>query len=140
MSPEALQSNIYTAKNDIWSIGVIFYEMLHGKAPWSCTSEKQLIEEINRNSISLLKGLSDDLKDFIRKCLTPDEKKRLNLKDIINHPLANRLITETGPLLLRKITSINENQDFPAIQTENQNQGLNKPKVLHHRNHKEYTP
>lgn len=25
MSPEALQGNIYTVKNDIWSIGVIMY-------------------------------------------------------------------------------------------------------------------
>jgi serine/threonine protein kinase len=25
MSPEALQGNIYTIKNDIWSIGVIIY-------------------------------------------------------------------------------------------------------------------
>ena len=38
MSPEALQGNIYTVKNDIWSIGVIMYEMLHGKAPWTCSS------------------------------------------------------------------------------------------------------
>ena len=38
MSPEALQNNIYTVKNDIWSIGVIIYEMLHGKAPWACSS------------------------------------------------------------------------------------------------------
>lgn len=84
----------------------------------------------------MLKGLSEDLKDFIRKCLTPDERKRPGLKDIINHPLANRLITETGPLLLRKVTSMNENQDLPPIQAENQHQGLNKPKILHHRNHK----
>ena len=38
MSPEALQGNIYTVKNDIWSIGVILYEILHGKAPWNCTT------------------------------------------------------------------------------------------------------
>ena len=80
MSPEALQGNIYTAKNDIWSVGVILYEILHGKAPWACSNERQLIEEINKNSIYLLKNLSEDLKDFIRKCLTPDEKKRISLK------------------------------------------------------------
>lgn len=80
MSPEALQGNIYTTKNDIWSIGVILYEILHGKAPWACSNERQLIEEINKNSIYLLKNLSEDLKDFIRKCLTPDEKKRISLK------------------------------------------------------------
>ena len=80
MSPEALQGNIYTTKNDIWSVGVILYEILHGKAPWACSNERQLIEEINKNNIYLLKNLSEDLKDFIRKCLTPDEKKRMTLK------------------------------------------------------------
>lgn len=30
MSPEALKRNIYSLKNDIWSIGVMAYEMLHG--------------------------------------------------------------------------------------------------------------
>jgi serine/threonine protein kinase len=44
MSPEALQTNYYTIKNDIWSIGVILYEILHGKAPWNSTNEKNLIE------------------------------------------------------------------------------------------------
>lgn len=38
MSPEALQGNIYTTKNDIWSVGVILYEILHGKAPWACSN------------------------------------------------------------------------------------------------------
>lgn len=30
MSPEALKRNIYSIKNDIWSIGIMFYELLHG--------------------------------------------------------------------------------------------------------------
>lgn len=30
MSPEDLKRNIYSLKNDIWSIGIIAYEMLHG--------------------------------------------------------------------------------------------------------------
>jgi serine/threonine protein kinase len=39
MSPEALNSNIYTIKNDVWSVGVILYEILHGKVPWTCSTE-----------------------------------------------------------------------------------------------------
>lgn len=131
MSPEALQNNIYTVKNDIWSIGVIFYEILHGKAPWACSSEKQLIEEINRNSVSMLKTLSEDLKDFIRKCLTPDEKKRISLKEFSNHPLTVKLIDSSNPLLLRRGMSSNENQDVAPLHTETN--GANKPKILHHR-------
>ena len=40
MSPEALKRNIYSVKNDIWSIGVILYELLHGETPWECKTEK----------------------------------------------------------------------------------------------------
>ena len=34
MSPETLFHNKYSKENDIWSIGVIFYEMLQGRSPW----------------------------------------------------------------------------------------------------------
>lgn len=72
MSPEALQHNIYTTKNDIWSLGVMLYEIVHGKAPWQSTTEKDLIEKIKRQTYTINKNLSEDLKDFIRKCLTND--------------------------------------------------------------------
>jgi serine/threonine-protein kinase ULK/ATG1 len=39
MSPEALKKNIYSTKNDIWSIGIMVYEMLHGETPWECRTE-----------------------------------------------------------------------------------------------------
>lgn len=34
MSPEILKSQSYTSKCDIWSLGIIFYELLHGETPW----------------------------------------------------------------------------------------------------------
>lgn len=40
MSPEALKKNIYSLKNDIWSIGIMTYELLHGTTPWECRTEK----------------------------------------------------------------------------------------------------
>ena len=34
MSPEVLLERKYTKKLDIWSLGVLFYEMLHGNTPF----------------------------------------------------------------------------------------------------------
>lgn len=109
MSPEALNSNIYTIKNDIWSMGVIIYEVLHGKVPWNCSTEDQLKIEINKNNISLLKNLSEDLKDFIRKCLVVDQNKRMSLQELAKHAFVNRICDHGVPQLLKKGTSVNEN-------------------------------
>lgn len=38
MSPQILKRLKYTAKSDLWSIGLIYYEMLHGRTPWPATN------------------------------------------------------------------------------------------------------
>ena len=66
----------------------------------------------------------------MRKCLVPDEKKRLGLKELSLHPYVSKMITETPPVLLRKVTSTNENQNESSQQGEASG---NRPKILHHR-------
>lgn len=34
MSPQILNRAHYTNKSDLWSVGLIYYEMLHGFTPW----------------------------------------------------------------------------------------------------------
>lgn len=38
MSPQLLKKTKYTNKSDLWSIGLIYYEMLHGRTPWPATN------------------------------------------------------------------------------------------------------
>lgn len=35
MSPQGLINNIYGPKTDVWAFGMLIYELLHGKTPFS---------------------------------------------------------------------------------------------------------
>lgn len=52
MSPQILKKGKYTTKSDLWSIGLIYYEMLHGKTPWPAQNEVELINAIYNKKIA----------------------------------------------------------------------------------------
>ena len=51
MSPQILNHQVYTNKSDLWSVGLIYYELLHGHTPWPASNELQLINGINNRSV-----------------------------------------------------------------------------------------
>ena len=87
MSPQLLQKEKYSNKSDLWSIGLIFYEMLHGRTPWQANNELQLINAIYTHKIIYSKLISDSAKDFISRCLVIDEEKRITWEQAFDHPL-----------------------------------------------------
>ena len=86
MSPEGLTKNIYSLKNDIWSIGIMVYELLHGETPWQCRDEKELTRKMLQTPVKFRESLklSPEIKAFIKRCLEVDEKKRMSLEDLKN--------------------------------------------------------
>jgi serine/threonine-protein kinase ULK/ATG1 len=47
MSPQILKEQQYSSKCDVWSLGVIMYEILYGQPPWIAISIPDLIFKID---------------------------------------------------------------------------------------------
>lgn len=46
MAPQILSNENYSSKADIWSLGMIFYEILYGKTPWIGKTPMDLLDKI----------------------------------------------------------------------------------------------
>ena len=87
MSPQILNKQIYTNKSDLWSVGLIFYEMIYGHTPWPATNEIQLFNSIMTKPVPFDQNISEKSKDFIKRCLKIKEDDRMSWEEAFNHPI-----------------------------------------------------
>ena len=87
MSPQILMKSKYTNKSDVWSIGLIYYEMMHASLPWNSITEDMLINNIMTKPVVIDKAASDRCKDFIKSCLKLTEEERISWEGVFKHPL-----------------------------------------------------
>ncbi|XP_033339551.2 unc-51 like kinase 3 homolog Aduk isoform X1 [Megalopta genalis] len=88
MAPEILLKRKYDARVDLWSVGVIMYECLFGRAPYSSTSVQELSEKIkDTRPIELPKGcqVTRECKDLLLSLLKHDPDERITFDDFFAH-------------------------------------------------------
>lgn len=88
MAPEIAINRKYDARADLYSIGVILYECLFGKAPYSSKTVEELLEKINsrqRIEIPTNVKISNECEDLLTRLLQHDPDKRISFQDFFNH-------------------------------------------------------
>jgi serine/threonine-protein kinase ULK/ATG1 len=93
MAPEVLGSQKYNDTADLWSYGVMLYEMLAGHSPFNAKN----IVDLSRahrmtEKITLPSNIfvTSECRDLITSLLVVDTRKRMTWKQLNNHPWINR--------------------------------------------------
>ena len=89
MAPEMVLHRKYDVKADLWSVGVILYECLFGRAPYKSSSVEELITKIREGHPIVIPDspkVSSECKDLLKSCLQRDPAERISFEDFFNHP------------------------------------------------------
>ncbi len=88
MAPEMVNQKVYSKEIDVWSLGVLLYEMLHGHSPFipnkSKFNEREVIENIKIHNLKFDKKVSKECKELICHLLDENRNKRYKIEDIFN--------------------------------------------------------
>ena len=89
IAPEVLSHN-YNEKCDMWSVGIILYMTLVGRAPFDGANDDEILHKIKNENYNKdepkLKNCSLEVQDLVSKLLDKNVDERFNAKQAIEHP------------------------------------------------------
>ena len=121
MAPEIMKYRKYDTKADLWSLGIIFYQMLTGKTPYTANSHAELMENIEHKSIIFPMSIkiSSSAIDLLTKLLKKTSKERMTWEELFDHEWLNSDVFESIIIKSKSETSL-ENKNGDAFNIDNE--------------------
>merc|ERR1712038_1035979 len=130
--PEWIKFRRYRAEGlTVWSLGILLYDMVCGDIPYENDHQIKRAQVLFKPAL----GLSDEVKDLIRSCLTVSTTDRISVNAISNHawikkiknnaakPGSSEIVGAVPPVLQRTISQpmdvIGSNPKSHAVNTKN---------------------
>ena len=85
MAPEVISDKKYSTQADLWSIGIIIYQLLFKDLPYFGFNEKQVLAKI-LSKVPIKQPEDPLLKDLLNKLLVIEPEKRITWDEYFKHP------------------------------------------------------
>ena len=112
MAPEIVGSEMYDFSVDIWSLGILLYELIMGHSPFRSKSKKDrnIMIKIKKHDLVFDKdkNISKECIDLINRLLDVNPETRLKIKDIFEHPF---ILANENKIKNNKISDSKESLD-----------------------------
>lgn len=120
MAPEMFKNKEgYDFKADIWSLGVVMYEMLAGEPPLRA-KRREDIPMAQKNLKKWPSGISQNCVDLLSKLLAYNPRDRISFEELFEHPFLNKEEEKEvgGVKIEEKVESVQQD-DFELLDDHN---------------------
>jgi len=90
MAPELVQKKTYDYRVDIWSLGVLLYELLHGHSPYKGRSLSEIALSLSQHRVTFSPSISVELRNLIQRILQFDPNSRPTIEEILSSSWVQR--------------------------------------------------
>eukprot|EP01018_Ginkgo_biloba_P027021 Gb_09628 [translate_table: standard] len=94
MAPELVREQPYNHTADLWSLGVILYELYVGQPPFYTNSVYTLIRHIVKDPVKYPDNISPNFKSFLKGLLNKVSQNRLSWPALLEHPFVKESAEE----------------------------------------------
>eukprot|EP00820_Chromera_velia_P020718 Cvel_1197.t1-p1 / transcript=Cvel_1197.t1 / gene=Cvel_1197 / organism=Chromera_velia_CCMP2878 / gene_product=Serine/threonine-protein kinase ark1, putative / transcript_product=Serine/threonine-protein kinase ark1, putative / location=Cvel_scaffold40:59-6823(-) / protein_length=468 / sequence_SO=supercontig / SO=protein_coding / is_pseudo=false len=85
LAPEMIKGEGHDQRLDCWSLGVLLFEFLAGRAPFAAASQEEVCRKILRGDLRWSGSIDDDAKDLIARLLRPKPRERISVQEARRH-------------------------------------------------------
>ncbi|XP_050212738.1 serine/threonine-protein kinase TIO [Mercurialis annua] len=104
MAPELVREQPYNHTADLWSLGVILYELFVGQPPFYTNSVYALIRHIVKDPVKYPDDMSPNFKSFLKGLLNKVPQNRLTWPALLEHPFIKETFEEMEAREMRAAT------------------------------------
>ena len=106
LAPEIINNMGHDEHVDIWCIGVLLFELIVGRPPFSGETEQKVRYNILKMKINWPNNIDSDAADLISKILKYNPDERISLEQMLLHPFFTKFFPNAISTLIKPDKSI----------------------------------